>query len=214
LNLFKTWNGYDDGDPDSWCTAGAYALDLRPDGLRHKDDVPESNSTFFNALGRHPNFPTKEQRPAPRPEGTLMGECKTHGWGCASCDELRGQAADGIGPSIEMLKEIPEGCTGNGARVPSLETELVKNAGVFTQVRYTQTTGRTPTILGETPATKTGLASTSTVAAASAISDVVQTPMPAPPKMTSSKPAGAGSIVGNVGLVAAVGVAGLLAAMA
>lgn len=162
-------------DPESWCAAAAYALDLRPDELRAKANMGPLKSTFENAAGRPPNFPTKEQRPNPRPEPLLLAECTQYGWGCASCDELRYQCNDGIAPSCALVEEIPASCPGNGVRDTSLEAKIAAGES-FTLKRYTQTTGRTSTKVPP-PAPKTtttAVVASTTVAAAVSTSNPVQ----------------------------------------
>ncbi|KAI9002502.1 hypothetical protein DFJ74DRAFT_695847 [Hyaloraphidium curvatum] len=164
LNLFKEYDGYDPEDPESWCSAGALALDLRPDGLRRKVDYPPLATTFGNYAGRMPNYPTKEQRPAPRPEGTLMGECVAEGWGCGSCDEIRYQCNDGIARSCEFIKEIPATCPGNGVQDPRLAFKLEQEGGKFTLSRYTQTSGRSSATPGSAPQRPAATTATTTSA--------------------------------------------------
>ncbi|KAI9000098.1 hypothetical protein DFJ74DRAFT_697713 [Hyaloraphidium curvatum] len=66
------WPGYDETDPNSWCSAAALALDIRPDLERTHTNSGPMNTTFENAAGRVgcrspaassvPSFPS---RPAP-----------------------------------------------------------------------------------------------------------------------------------------------------
>lgn len=216
-----TWDGFDETDPESWCAAAALALDIRPDKLRRHMDSGPVNTTFENAAGRKPNYPSKEIRPAPRPEDELIAECTRWGWGCASCDEIRYQCNDGIQPSCDMLSQIPAGCTGNGVRDKSLEWYL-DQVGAYPYSRYTQTKDRPKTTAIPVPTptpTPTANSTPATTASATGTPILVENGTTRLPGGLASKvtqtatpvPGSAGKLA--AGVIAAVGAGVAAAAM-